>query len=117
MAEGGKNQVDTQRRKRLHSPHPSNKNINNDKGISEDGINQRVSLSSIDKRRRIGGVSRKGYSAGATQHIVYCAPSRMPLMSGTLVRSARKGIKSVSSASCGSLNHDDTGTALFGWKM
>ncbi len=42
---------------------------------------------------------------------------RMPLTSGTDVRSTRKGTRSVSSASCGSLNHEETGTALFGWKM
>jgi len=41
----------------------------------------------------------------------------MPLTSGTDVRSAKNGMRSVSSASCGSLNHDETGTALFGWKM
>ena len=29
----------------------------------------------------------------------------------------RKGQRSVSSVSCGSLNHDETGTALLGWKM
>lgn len=47
----------------------------------------------------------------------YRAPSRIPRTSGTYVRSARKGIRSVSSASCGSLNHEETGTALLGWKM
>ena len=44
-------------------------------------------------------------------------PSRIPRISGTEVKSARKGIKSVSSASWGSLNQDETGTALLGWKM
>lgn len=77
MAEGGENQIDVQRRKQLHSPRTINKNINNDKGISEDGINQTVSLSSIDKRRRIAGVSRKRYEAvapkGYTADYLLCA--------------------------------------------
>lgn len=47
----------------------------------------------------------------------YRAPSRIPRTSGTDVKSAKKGMRSVSSASWGSLNHDETGTALFGWKM
>lgn len=44
-------------------------------------------------------------------------PSRTPRTSSTTARSARKGHMSVSSVSCGSLNHVETGTALFGWKM
>jgi hypothetical protein len=47
----------------------------------------------------------------------YRCPSRIPRISDTEVRSARKGIKSVSSASCGSLNQEETGTALLGWKI
>jgi hypothetical protein len=34
-----------------------------------------------------------------------------------MLRSVRKGTRSVSSVSWGSLNHDDTGTALLGWKI
>ena len=41
----------------------------------------------------------------------------MARMSSVPRRSARKGLMSVSSVSCGSLNHELTGTALFGWKM
>lgn len=44
-------------------------------------------------------------------------PSSTPRMSSTVARSAKKGHRSVSSVSCGSLNHVETGTALFGWKM
>lgn len=47
----------------------------------------------------------------------YRAPSNTPLTSSTELRSARKGTRSVSSVSCGSLNQDETGTALLGWKM
>lgn len=38
-------------------------------------------------------------------------------MSSTVARSVKKGQRSVSSVSCGSLNHVETGTALVGWKM
>lgn len=48
---------------------------------------------------------------------VYKPPSRTPRTSSTDPRSARKGHRSVSSVSWGSLNHEDTGTALLGWKM
>lgn len=41
----------------------------------------------------------------------------MPLTSSAVLKSAKKGTKSVSSVSWGSLNHDETGTALFGWKI
>jgi hypothetical protein len=34
-----------------------------------------------------------------------------------VLRSDRNGTRSVSSVSWGSLNHDETGTALLGWKM
>lgn len=44
----------------------------------------------------------------------YMLQSRMPRTSVTVVRSARKGTKSTSSVSCGSLNHEETGTAFFG---
>ena len=44
-------------------------------------------------------------------------PSSTPRTSSTCSRSVRNGHRSVSSVSCGSLNHDETGTALFGWKM
>ena len=47
----------------------------------------------------------------------YRPPSRTPRTSSTWPRSARKGTRSVSSVSCGSLNHDETGTALLGWKI
>ena len=47
----------------------------------------------------------------------YRPPSRTPRTSSTWQRSARKGTRSVNSVSCGSLNHDETGTALFGWKI
>jgi len=43
--------------------------------------------------------------------------SNIPRTSGTEVKSARKGMRSVSSASWGSLNHEETGTALLGWKI
>ena len=42
---------------------------------------------------------------------------RIPRTSSTPVRSARNGQRSMSSVSCGSLNQDETGTALCGWKM
>lgn len=48
---------------------------------------------------------------------VHSPPSNTPRTSSTGLRSARNGTKSVSSVSCGSLNHEDTGTALFGWKI
>jgi len=41
----------------------------------------------------------------------------MPLTSSAVLKSAKKGTRSVSSVSWGSLNHDETGTALFGWKI
>lgn len=44
-------------------------------------------------------------------------PSNTPRTSSTVIRSVRKGQRSVSSVSCGSLNHEETGTALFGWKI
>jgi hypothetical protein len=44
-------------------------------------------------------------------------PSNTPRTSSTALKSAKNGTRSVSSVSCGSLNHDDTGTALFGWKI
>lgn len=47
----------------------------------------------------------------------YIPASRTPRISSVACRSARNGDISVSSVSCGSLNHDETGTALFGWKM
>ena len=47
----------------------------------------------------------------------YSPPSRIPCTSSTGARSERNGHRSVNSVSCGSLNHDDTGTALLGWKM
>ena len=49
---------------------------------------------------------------GVQRALDHRAPSKIPRTSGTPVKSARKGIRSVSSASWGSLNHDDTGTAL-----
>ena len=49
--------------------------------------------------------------------LIYNPPSRTPRTSSTARRSSRNGHISVSSVSCGSLNHDETGTALFGWKM
>lgn len=48
---------------------------------------------------------------------VYSPASRIPWTSSTADRSARNGHKSVNSVSCGSLNHEETGTALFGWNM
>lgn len=51
------------------------------------------------------------------RHVYYSPPSRTPRTSSVCPRSARKGTRSVSSVSWGSLNHDETGTALFGWKM
>jgi hypothetical protein len=45
-------------------------------------------------------------------HLCWTAGLRMPRTSPVTLKSARKGHKSVSSVSCGSLNHDDTGTAL-----
>ena len=42
---------------------------------------------------------------------------KIPRTSPVLHRSARKGAISPSSVSWTSLNHDDTGTALWGWKM
>lgn len=48
---------------------------------------------------------------------IYRPASNTPRTSGVTLRSARKGHISVSSVSCGSLNHEDTGTALFGWKI
>ena len=39
-------------------------------------------------------------------------PSRTPRISSTVARSVRKGQRSVSSVSCGSLNQVETGTAL-----
>jgi len=47
----------------------------------------------------------------------YRAPSNTPRTSSTALKSAKNGTRSVSSVSWGSLNHDETGTALFGWKM
>ena len=47
----------------------------------------------------------------------YRAPSNTPRTSSTGDKSARKGTRSVNSVSWGSLNHEETGTALFGWKM
>lgn len=44
-------------------------------------------------------------------------PSRTPRTSLTSPRSVRKGHRSVSSVSWGSLNHEETGTALLGWKI
>jgi len=71
-----------------------------------------------DVDRRLSGIFMLGKhdegEGGGDIPRVYRAPSRMPLTSGTGVRSAKNGIRSVSSASCGSLNHDETGTALFG---
>ena len=53
----------------------------------------------------------------AEEQSCYRAPSKTPLTSSTTPKSARKGTKSVNSVSCGSLNQDDTGTALLGWNM
>jgi hypothetical protein len=47
----------------------------------------------------------------------YSPPSNTARTSSTVLRSDRNGHKSVSSVSWGSLNHDETGTALFGWNM
>lgn len=47
----------------------------------------------------------------------YNPPSRTPRTSWTVPRSLRNGHRSVSSVSWGSLNHEETGTALLGWKM
>lgn len=47
----------------------------------------------------------------------YRAPSNTPRTSSTELRSARNGTRSVSSVSWGSLNHEETGTALLGWKI
>lgn len=47
----------------------------------------------------------------------YKPPSSTPLTSSVVLKSARNGTRSVNSVSCGSLNHDETGTALFGWNM
>lgn len=44
-------------------------------------------------------------------------PSSTPRISSTVARSVKKGHRSVSSVSCGSLNQVETGTALCGWKM
>lgn len=57
-------------------------------------------------------------AAGERQRLYdYRAPSNTPLTSSTELRSARKGTRSVSSVSWGSLNQEETGTALLGWKM
>jgi len=47
----------------------------------------------------------------------YNPPSKTALTSSTVLRSLKNGQRSVSSVSWGSLNQEDTGTALFGWKM
>lgn len=47
----------------------------------------------------------------------YNPPSNTALTSSTVLRSAKNGQRSVSSVSWGSLNQEDTGTALLGWKM
>lgn len=49
--------------------------------------------------------------------ISHRAPSNTPLTSSTVARSVKNGTRSVSSVSWGSLNQEDTGTALFGWKI
>ena len=61
----------------------------------------------ITKSRRQNGWDDKDHRA----------PSNTPRTSSTALRSVRKGTRSVSSVSCRSLNHDDTGTALLGWKI
>src|ERR1700722_2152403 len=53
----------------------------------------------------------------STRQRSYSPPSNTPRTSSTGLRSLRNGHKSVSSVSCGSLNHDETGTALLGWKI
>ncbi len=52
-----------------------------------------------------------------TKMLAHTPPSSTPRMSDTSVKSARNGDMSVSSVSWGSLNQEDTGTALLGWKM
>lgn len=64
----------------------------------------------------VGGWStRKGYvKSKRCLFWSYRAPSKTPLTSSVEARSARKGTRSVSSVSWGSLNQEETGTALFG---
>jgi len=61
---------------------------------------------------RLSGNGEEWASVGNRQF--YRAPSNTPRTSSTVHKSARKGTKSVNSVSWGSLNHEETGTALFG---
>jgi len=47
----------------------------------------------------------------------YNPPSKTALTSSTVLRSVKNGQRSVSSVSWGSLNQEETGTALLGWKI
>ena len=65
----------------------------------------------------VSGEARRPYVYGANRYrgcIGYKPPSKTPRTSSTVRRSARNGHRSVSSVSCGSLNQDETGTALLG---
>jgi hypothetical protein len=62
-------------------------------------------------------MSGKGKDGIVGNRQFYRAPSNTPRTSSTVDKSARNGTKSVNSVSWGSLNHEETGTALFGWKM
>ena len=65
-----------------------------------------------------GRMSEKGKDGNRLGIVnFYRAPSNTPRTSSTVDKSVRKGTKSVNSVSWGSLNHEETGTALFGWKM
>jgi hypothetical protein len=65
------------------------------------------------KEKRKSQCNQKRYA----RFVHHRAPSKTPRTSSTEVKSARNGTRSVSSVSWGSLNHEETGTALLGWKM
>ena len=62
------------------------------------------------------GVTRENTNLFYTQRN-YNPPSKTALTSSTILRSVKNGQRSVSSVSWGSLNQEETGTALLGWKM
>lgn len=65
--------------------------------------------------REGAGVKGEGQSLHTQNN--YKPPSKTALTSSTVLRSVKNGQRSVSSVSWGSLNQEDTGTALLGWKM
>ena len=73
--------------------------------------------------RKVGGIRfllthPARHPRSSTQsHVTHSPPSNTPRTSSTVLRSDRNGTRSVSSVSWGSLNHEETGTALLGWKM